>query len=51
MHPKTLQFVDLMLRVMKRDENNGVLAPTRARLLFEEVQEGRYESILYRWSL
>jgi hypothetical protein len=51
MHPKTLQFVDLMLRVMKRDENNGVLAPTRARLLWETVEENRYDNIIHRWSL
>ena len=51
MHPKTLQFVDLMLRVMKRDENNGVLAPTRAKVLWETVEENRYDNLIYRWSL
>ena len=51
MHPKTLQFVDLMLRVMKRDENNGVLVSTRAKVLWEAVEENRYDNLIYRWGL
>ena len=51
MHEKTLQFVDLMLRVMKRDGDNGVLAPTRAKVLWETVERGSYEILIHRWSL
>lgn len=51
MHAHTLLFVDLMLRVMKRDNSNEVLTPQRAKYLYEKVAEGKYESILHRWSL